>query len=38
MSKQKTESKDKLKETLDALNKKYGIGTISLLGDNSVGE
>lgn len=38
MSKQKTESKDKLKDTLDALNKKYGIGTISLLGDTSVGE
>lgn len=36
--KEQTESKGKLQDTLDALNKKYGIGTVSLLDAKTTGE
>lgn len=36
--KEQTESKGKLQDTLDALNKKYGVGTVSILDSKTTGE
>ena len=36
--KKEIESKGKLQDTLDALNKKYGIGTVSMLDHKTTGD